>query len=878
MNMKFSTLSLAIKKSIIPTLIVSASASTLAANDEDTKKLSKDDIERIEVKSYAASLEKSINMKRFANSVVDAVSAEDIGKFPDQTVADALQRIPGVQVEKDLGGESDRVSIRGTAPHLNITLLNGQSVASATASASITRPSRGFNYSLLPAELVDTLEVYKSAEADIDEGSIGGTVVVKTRKPLNSEANYAALSVKAFHFENADETKPYVSGLYSWKNEASNFGLNLGFVHKESATQRDSKEVRFGYRSTDANADGNAEFYPGAVGYNRYASDSELDTATATFQYAPADNLEILFTNLYSKSSHQSFGTYSSGFILQNIANITDAAITDGSVVSGYLPTHNNLGYYGNAGYQGEFKTQAHDLKVTYERDNYTLTTQLGYSKADGEVSDVYSEYYANTDASFSLNNGTPEVVLSPDLTPEDYRLDYNHKNDITNDSDEKYIQVDFEYKLDNEYFSAIKTGLKYRSHGKSAGLIKANYPKKQTNGDVYNLGQFATTTVSDFLGGENNAILWDFDNSKYSDFINSTTPSTAPYEHLDYTYDLEEKITAAYVKATFNFNKLRGNLGVRAVKTDLDSQSIQYTGRSFAPENIEPIDISSSYEDFLPSININYDLMDDVIIRFAAAKVMSRPDYDFLSARKSGYCSAAAGCRGTEGNPDLKPYRATQYDLSGEWYFNESSILSLAYFYKEIDSYITNTTVEKDWLWTDPETGIEEQRLFLVTQPQNGLGGENAGFEINYTQKLGYGFGVQANYTYSDAELEQTPEQIAAGEEAVLPNNSEDTYNATVYYENNGLSARVSYTYRSEYFYTTYLNLNQYKDGFGQYDLNISYHVTDDINLIFQAINLTNEEQRAISGNNTGMADSNRPLAIHDYGRRFLVGAQIKF
>ncbi len=858
MNKKFSALAAGVKKALIPTLVLSTSTAVYAADQQpDKKKATKEDIEQIEVRSYAASVEKSINMKRFSNSVVDAVSAEDIGKFPDQTVADALQRIPGVQVEKDLGGESDRVSIRGTAPHLNITLLNGQNVASATASASITRPSRGFNYSLLPAEMVDTLEVYKSAEADIDEGSIGGTVVVKTRKPLDSEANYAALSVKAFHFENADETKPYVSGLYSWKNEAQDFGFNLGFVHKETATQRDSKE--------------NAEFYPGAVGYNRYASDSDLDTATATFQYAANDNLDFVFNNLYSKSEHESYGTYSSGFILQNIANIENPVIVDGTVVAGDLPAHNNLGYYGNAGYRGEFNTQAHDLKVTYKADDYTVTGQLGYSKAEGEVSDVYSEYYANTNASFTLENGTPDVTLSADLSPKDYRLDYNHKNDILNDSDELYVQFDVEYLLDTGFFTAIKAGIKYREHTKAASLMKANYPKVSAAGESFNLGMFASDSTSD-------GILWQFDNNQYADWISSTSPTSGPYEHLDYTFDLEETVTAGYVKAVFEHNKWRGNMGVRAVKTELDSRSVEYTGRSFAPENIQDVYSSNSYDDFLPSVNINYDFTDDVVLRFAAAKVMSRPDYDFLSARKSGYCAAATGCKGSQGNPDLKPYRSTQYDLSAEWYFNESSILSLAYFYKDIDSYITNTTIEKQWTWTDPDTGVEEVRDFLVTQPQNGLGGENSGFEVNYTQKLMYGFGIQTNYTYSDAELEQTPEQKAAGEEAVLPNNSEDTFNATVYYENTAFSARVSYTYRSEYFYTNYLGLNQYKDGFGQYDLNVSYNISEDFNLIFQAINLTNEEQKATSGNSTGMPDVNRPLAIHDYGRRFLLGAQIKF
>ncbi len=326
---------------------------------------------------------------------------------------------------------------------------------------------------------------------------------------------------------------------------------------------------------------------------------------------------------------------------------------------------------------------------MTYKADNYTVTGQLGYSKADGEVSDVYSEYYANTSASFTLDNGTPDVTLDADLSADDYRLDYNHKNDIYNDSKEVYGQLDFEYLLDGDFFKAIKAGVKYREHSKAASLIKANYPKVSSDGEQFNLGMFASDSTD-------NAILWQFDNSKYADWISSTTPSTAPYEHLDYTFDLEETVTAGYVKAVFDHNKWRGNFGVRAVKTELDSRSVEYTGRSFAPENIQDINSSNSYDDILPSVNINYDFTGDVVVRFAAAKVMSRPDYDFLSARKSGYCAAATGCKGSEGNPNLKPYRATQYDLSAEWYFNESSILSFAYFYKDIDSYITNATIEK--------------------------------------------------------------------------------------------------------------------------------------------------------------------------------------
>jgi len=184
------------KSSLFKLSLLSASVifacSSMAAEDDSKEK---DEVERIQVSGFAASQERNLNIKRFSDNIVDVVTAEDVGKFPDQTVADSLARISGVQVQRS-DGESDRVSIRGTAPHLNMTLFNGQNVASATASTSILTPSRGFNYSLLPSEVIETLEVHKSAQAKIDEGSLGGTVIVRTRKPLAMEKNFFAVSAR----------------------------------------------------------------------------------------------------------------------------------------------------------------------------------------------------------------------------------------------------------------------------------------------------------------------------------------------------------------------------------------------------------------------------------------------------------------------------------------------------------------------------------------------------------------------------------------------------------------------------------------------------------------------------------------------------------
>ncbi|MCY4296485.1 MAG: TonB-dependent receptor plug domain-containing protein, partial [Gammaproteobacteria bacterium] len=184
-------------------------------------------IELIEVIGYRDSLRKNLAIKRESDTIVDAISAEDVGQFPDLNIADALQRVTGVQVEKDeRDGEGVRISIRGTPSHLNLAFLNNQQVASATASNRRTElRDRSFNYYLLPTEILDTVEVFKTPEANIDEGSMGGTVIVRTRRPLEAEANSGAVQARYFNFDNAGENKPYLSGLYSWKNEDETFGF-----------------------------------------------------------------------------------------------------------------------------------------------------------------------------------------------------------------------------------------------------------------------------------------------------------------------------------------------------------------------------------------------------------------------------------------------------------------------------------------------------------------------------------------------------------------------------------------------------------------------------------------------------------------------------
>ena len=828
-------------------------------------------IEEIEVTGYRGSVKKSLDIKRNSDAMVDAISAEDVGKFPDQTVADALQRIAGVSVEKS-EGEADRVSIRGTAPHLNMTLFNGQHVATALASADVANPpSRSFNYSLLPSEVIDTLEVHKSPQAKIEEGSIGGTVIVKTLTPLDADSNYTAFSVKDLYQESSGEHSPALSGFYSWKNEAANFGANLSYISKEYKNQRDTSGV--GYRGYASAADGS--YFPDNVRATRYNSDKSLDTATVTLEWQASERLNLVQSNLVSKvdqvNQFITNGAWNSGAA----AGFTNVSLVGDTIVSADVPAEAGTGtwaeesLYSTNFHEGGYETRVHDLKAEFTGEGYTLVGQVGVTEAKGDIVDDQVEFQASGNTAFDIS-GTPTYQLDSSLTPADYSRIYTHRNSFANNEDETYAQLDLNLELQHDWLSSVDVGVKYRDH-----LKKSDFWKEQWIGSA-TLDQFTSgSTAGDFMGGSSSpAGLWAFDAAAWKQWTVDNPALRANYRP-DYSFEMEEQVTSTYVQANFEHGRLRGNAGVRYATTDASSRGYQIVKTvSWNPDlwALEPGEVDNDYDSVLPSLNVAYDLQDDVILRFAAAKVISRPDYDNLAMRRAYAKSAWAGegyvGLGAGGNPELEPYRADQYDISAEYYFTDASIASLAFFYKDIESYIDTTQVGEE---LPDENGV--LGLYEITIPVNGIGGSNQGVELTLQHDFGNGFGMQANYTYSDADMLETAEERAAGIEKQLPANSRDTYNLTTYYEDYGVSARLAYNYRSRYYTGTNRNsLDKYNDGYGQVDANLSYQLTDNVSLVLQLLNLTDSEQE------TQWETSQRVGDIHQYGRRVFAGISAKF
>lgn len=843
----------AIKFALLAGLSTS-SAAVLAQQQSAT-----DEVETIQIKGIRGSVVKSLNNKRFSDSIVDAITAEDIGKFPDQNVAESLQRITGVSITRGYG-EGERVSIRGTTESQNRTLLNGQAVGSAdwwTNSA----PSRGFNYTMLPSEIVSGLEVYKSPQADVDEGSIGGTIVVKTRKPLDLDANSIFGSAMAQHSQVSGETDPVLSGLYSWKNTDETFGVLFSVIRQQRNLQRHGIEAWSWDHRDITLEDGTVYenlYSSGGGGSARFSQERVRTGLNAVLQWRPQDNLEtslnILDSTLEADNENQNFLWLPE----YNGSKYQDVTIVSHDVVGNFLAAGTlGLAPEGQDNILDEtkvrnskLKTKVYDFTLKHEGDIWESRLQAGYTEGSGgSQADRSVGWGGNYVHSYDASK-VESIETRYDADPKDgeqWDLSFLRYDNNLADDEETYLQTDFSRPLELSVFDKLKFGVKYRDHSRfntknttdartDLNWRLADYSLEMPGGFLSGQGTAGTLrdyaiTDSDKVRAEGDALGWDYRVLKAS------------------TFEVEEKILAGYVMADIDVEGMRGNLGVRIVQTRQSSSA--YEGP--AGEEVW-VTKDKDYFDVLPSLNLAIDLADDLIMRFGAARVMSRPDYTDMTASTSYNTETRTG---DGGNPDIDPYYANQFDLSIEWYFSEAGIFSAAYFHKDIQSFVRDVTSQE----------VFEGREISISRPTNGQGGTIQGLELGYQQELFQGIGLMANYTFVDGEAKD--EQ---GNDITIPGNSEHTVNVSAYYESEDLSGRISYNYRTGY--DSGSAWPGYIDDYGQLDANVSYKVNDNLTLVLEGINLTDElifsyQEKGVENALTG---------LYRDGRRYVAGVRFNF
>ncbi|WP_166744591.1 TonB-dependent receptor [Xanthomonas cannabis] len=852
------------------------------------------ELDTITVTGYRASLEKSQAVKRSANSIVDAISAEDIGKFPDINAAESLSHLPGISVDRQFG-EGEKVSINGTDPALNRVLLNGQTIASGDWGGNPTDTSgRTFNYTLLSPEIIGLMEVYKTPEARIDEGSIGGTVIVHTRKPLELPKNTIRGSIGYNYNDRSEEGNPRGSALWSWKNDDETFGALISATHDKQDLARAGIEY-FGYTTgagipptatiTGDGSDVATARVPAGISSAFFQQTRERSGLQGALQWKPDEQNEFNLTGLYIKGKYNNFSQARyvcpacnddrQKITQANVQNgvVTSATVSDGAAGQPYAQLDANYR-------ESTVTTKSLNLRHDWSGEKWVFTTQAGYTEATGGKNPEYLMKYLMQDGGYNYafdgrntsvnydNGGASNWALPGNpagLAPgqegnipgtttgimQAGGIAYQKSKD-----DEKYFQWDASRDLEWGPFTKLQFGYKYINHNNG---VDARGNRINTT-DPVSLTQFnpGTTPSSlyDGLGASGDLTTWPTANLGAVRSYLLSQPQGAYRTDFGASFDVKEITQNVYTQLNFESGQWRGNVGVRLVDTTDKSQFWQSNdgGTSF-----QRVAETNDYRKALPSFNIAYDITNDTVLRFSAAKVIARPRYADLAGTFT-VNSGNGNLTANGGNPDLKPYESTNYDVAAEWYFAPSSMLSGEVFYRDISSYIVNTTVTQQLNPAPPAIA----GLYQVTTPVNVSDAKVKGVAVNYQQTFGLGFGLQANYTFAESD---------SSSGLNLPYLSRDTYNVIPYWEHGDWTVRVNYSYRSKYFTQIgRLESRDFADAYKQLDLNASYQITDYMGITFGATNLLDSTYRVFSNTR------DTPTAFYKNGRGYQAQLNFKF
>lgn len=822
-----------------------------------------DTVEEVVVTGIRRSIMQSLDAKRTAASVVDVITAEDIGKLPDQNIAESMSRISGVSITRK-DGEGNNFSIRGI--DLNRVEINGRSFTGPTQDAT---PS----LQAINPEILSGVEVIKSPTADQIEGSLGGTVNLKTRRPLDGKKDFVAAGrVQGVYGNRVDKFGYRASGLIGKQFADGKFGASAAVAYGAIKALGEGFSTG-GWAEAPANS---GTFRPNRlVSQIEYRDDNRI-TANGALQWKPDNQTEVNFEVTYSKFNVkrdlQYYQTLLPGVGVAPQAGST--TLSDGTIAKA---TYNGvtlrpLAYYSHTDFESL------NLGISGRRDFGRLSVSADASYSDGTGSDGA----AGSPFTFVMVNSPGNTVnASYDLTTSNIHPDFSLTSNFDRKDPQKYQlfslfdgenrsdnkgydgKIDLKYDLDLGVVKMIKGGVRgeriqlgatnpQTTPAVNAAILAAADKNKDgvIRPDELSALNYNNQYSGDFLKG----VSGNFDRDFLTGVVNSELgrqnigvggPAAAPLSEKD----VDQKSTAVYLMADLGGElgafPFKANIGGRYVWTDRESAG--YVAGATAGTFVRT-STTAKFKHFLPSANIAVNLREDLVLRFAAAKVIARPP---LSQVGAGIVVNQVNFSATAGNPLLKPFEATQMDATIEWYFAQASLLSFAVFNKKIDSFTTQTVT------SEIIPGNERFGPFTVSRPTNGEDGKVRGFEFGYQHALKFlpapfdGLGVQLNYTYADSET-PVADALRPGKTLPLTNLSKNSYNLVGYYENDRWSARVAYTFRDQYLsivQTKNLGGSQYTDDFGQLDASGSYNLSDRFRLTLEATGLNRPVARKYVG-----------------------------
>lgn len=795
---------------------------------------------------FASSLARALDEKREAPNVVDAISAEDIGKFPSNNIAEALQRVPGVAITRDRG-EGLFVRVRGLGPNFQIVTLNGRSAAVNENVRDSGQSGRQFRFDTLPSELVSGVEVGKTPLASLDEGAIGGVVNIRTFRPLELGRSTVAASATLSRPELADAMDPRVSGLVNWVNADRSLGGLLAVVYDERTLRQDRVT---GVSWTEVNtttalgrslAAQGVSIYPTAIRPTLEREDRKRLGLAASFQYRPSEATELTFDALYTHlDDHYDELTYSADYDMSRLVAGT-AVVQGGALIGGTTATSTQIGR--------EVSDLTHDnlmlaLGAKHRIGEWTLSADAVFAQAYSDTSKPITRTrllgstgqstFAMTKARDAISGVTflTADLDNPSLLPF-RRIEYRVNDAL---DEERAVQFDAERPVAWGPVTRMAFGAKYRERKRDYDRADINYTTNLA-GRIFDASYFDPFPVSGFLGGVDGALprSWAMpDPAAFWALADKSQTGSARADQRN-SYHVSEDIAAAYGLAdldTMLFGRpLRGQFGVRAARTKQVSAGHADNGRAAIPVRFE-----KTYTDVLPTANLAMDLSDNLMARVAIAKVITRPSLADLAPRltlnSSGTVLTAVG-----GNPQLKPFEAWQYDATLEWYFAPGSALIAGAFYKDITTFV----------YSQRTNFVVDGQSYLLTSPTNGGEASIKGLEFAYqhlfkTLPVPFdGLGVLANYTYTDTEATYSP---TLKDEMV--NVAKNSFNLTAFYEKGPFAARASYSWVDDVLQDVGgAGLSALNDkSFGSLDASVSYRITPQLTAVVEGQNLTDAAQ----------------------------------
>ncbi|MDR7117630.1 TonB-dependent receptor [Caulobacter sp. BE254] len=969
-------------------------------------------VEEVVVTGFRASLANALDIKRRENDLVDVIKAQDIADFPDLNLAESLQRVPGVSIDRD-GGEGRTITVRGLGPDFTVVRLNGLEALATTGgkdSSGGANRGRQFDFSIFASELFNSVTVRKSTSASNEEGSLGAIIDLQASRPFDFSGPALSMGAKIGWNDLSRKKDPRFTFLASnrWDTGIGEIGALISVAYAErktleegSSTGRwENPSVAFnsstsfpcfgaaynpqtpgftpggptaatspacttiGVNTPSTSAPtaapagtANNLWHPRIPRYGRLQYDQKRLGITGSLQWRPTENSTLSLDALVANFTNNRDETYlevisfsRSGAGLPQTDVVNFQADDKGHLIKGTFDDVDARVEYRH----DDLKTEFNQFTLTYDTkfgDAGHLNLVYGQSRSiqdnpvqttfsfDRYNSDGYSYDYSQNDKLPVLNYGfdptqASNFVYSPSNTLGDPSLLRMRPSKAVNTFKTFRADVDYQildgfklrYGFDWKKFgfnSSEKRLFSRQLAGQTAYTAEAGFalPAGVTIADVSRLITGFGRGLDLPAGVPTSWIAPDLDKLKTAigydcDCINANGDfRLSSINQLGAVREVTEEDTALYLQGDFDYDlfnmPVRGNIGVRYVKTQQDALGHYNVGSKnnvlvTLPSGVvlnetTPIDgvqtTSREYHNTLPALNVSIQPAENVFVRFAAAKVMTRPQLQNLSP---GYTAISQGSQTlTRGNPDLNPMLANNLDLSFEWYPDKETLLSAGFFQKDIKSYIQQTAEVMPWsatglpdsLLTSPNTSATP---FTVTTQVNSPGGKLKGFELSAQRPFTFlpapfdKFGAILNYTHVKSDIDyiiKAPTYNAAKVQTApallvtqpLVNLSPDAFNATLYYENGPFKARISGSYRDAYLIqvapsATNNNDVRIKEKTFNLDSQVSYELGK-FTVTLEAINLTDQEDSKVD-DSTRMSSEEY---VH-YGRQFYLGVKYKF